>query len=127
MATTSDLFSFDLSGKTQVKEQVTPRKISLLALIYEYCELKKKQTIVDEIEDVDREFMTVIPSLKDMDRLTEDLKRDFVTVILELLQVFVWKFGIKAKFRCAFYRISGIFRIGKFLQKCRLEGKLNFH
>ena len=25
------------------------------------------------------------------------------------------------------YRISGIFRVGKFLRKCRLEGMLNFH
>ncbi|KAK3088849.1 hypothetical protein FSP39_024561 [Pinctada imbricata] len=85
MASSSDLFSFGLMGRKQMKEQVTPHKISLLALIYQYCELKKKQTIVDEIEDVDKDFMTN-SGLKENERLTEELKSDFITVILELLQ-----------------------------------------
>lgn len=60
------------------KEQVTPHKISLLVLIYEYCELKKKQNqpfIFGQSNTLDPE-----------ERISESEKRDFMTLILKLLQ-----------------------------------------
>lgn len=76
----TELLRFGPVGKTGPthKEQVTPHKISLLVLIYEYCELKKKQNqpfIFGQSNTLDPE-----------ERISESEKRDFMTLILKLLQ-----------------------------------------
>lgn len=74
----TDLFTFGPCGKKPLKEQVTPHKLSLLILIQEYCELKKKNlpTVVTFGQD----------NLSDPNRLSESEKFHFMTTILHLLQ-----------------------------------------
>lgn len=76
---TTDLLRFGPLGKMNLtsKEQVTPHKISLLVLIYEYCELKKKQN---------QPFIFGQNVLDPEERISENEKRDFMTLILKLLQ-----------------------------------------
>ena len=59
-------------------------------------------------------------------RLGTDLTRS-VGVVLNSLKIY--KLWCQAKYNVSGlkYRISGIFRVGKFWRKCRLEGVLNFH
>jgi anaphase-promoting complex subunit 5 len=79
MDSQTDLLRFGPLGKTNLthKEQVTPHKISLLVLIYEYCELKKKQNPT---------FIFGQNVLDPEERISENEKRDFMTLILKLLQ-----------------------------------------
>ncbi|XP_061189675.1 anaphase-promoting complex subunit 5-like [Saccostrea echinata] len=75
----TELLRFGPVGKPTLtyKEQVTPHKISLLILIYEYCELKKKQN---------QPFIFGQSTLVPEERISENEKRDFMTLILKLLQ-----------------------------------------
>lgn len=75
----TDLLRFGLAGKINLtsKEQVTPHKISLLVLIFEYCELKRKQN---------QPFIFGQNPLPPEERISENEKRDFMTLILKLLQ-----------------------------------------
>lgn len=72
----TDLFTFTPYGKKPLKEQVTPHKIALLTLVYEYCELKRAQ--IDILPDFGAQP-------KDSN-ISEREKRDFMTTALKLLQ-----------------------------------------
>lgn len=84
MATSSktDLFVFGAHGHKPLHEHVTPHKVALLALIYEYCELKKRNMPMSVIE-----MGCESPGYQ---KFTETEKRDFMTTILKLLQVNVF-------------------------------------
>jgi len=75
-----DLFTFGPFGKKPLKEQVTPHKISLMVLVHEYIEMRRRQK------------PTVFVGFGSQDSGGEDKfkereKRDFMTSILKLIQV----------------------------------------
>ncbi len=70
MAGQHDLFIFDPHGKRALKEQVTPHKLSLLVLVYGYQQMRTEAQ-----EDMKEAVFT------------EREKRDFMTSVLDLLQV----------------------------------------
>lgn len=69
---------FGAHGHKPLHEHVTPHKVALLALIYEYCELKKRNMPMSVIE-----MGCESPGYQ---KFTETEKRDFMTTILKLLQ-----------------------------------------
>lgn len=74
-----DLFTFGPFGKKPLKEQVTPHKISLMVLVHEYTEMRRRQK------------PTVFVGFGSQDSGGEDKfkereKRDFMTSILKLIQ-----------------------------------------
>lgn len=72
-----DLFIFGAHGRKTVRELVTPHKVSLLALIYEYCQTKKSVPLVLMGQTHGGE---TTPQ-------EEREKKDFMITILHLLQV----------------------------------------
>ncbi|XP_076090764.1 anaphase-promoting complex subunit 5-like [Mytilus galloprovincialis] len=74
-----DLFIFGPFGKKPLKEQVTPHKISLMVLIYEYIEMRRRHKppvfVGFGAQDTTSE-----------EKFKEREKRDFMTSILKLIQ-----------------------------------------
>lgn len=81
MATSSktDLFVFGAHGQKPLHEHVTPHKMALLSLIFEYCEMKKRDAAPQIVA------IGQLPGYM-CQKFTETEKRDFMTSILRLLQ-----------------------------------------
>lgn len=76
-----DLFIFGPFGKKPLKEQVTPHKIALMVLIHEYIAMRRRQKPVVFIGFGAQDTTTE-------DKFKEREKRDFMTSILKLIQVY---------------------------------------
>lgn len=74
-----DLFTFRPFGRKPLKEQVTPHKISLMVLVHEYIEMRKKQQKTGA-------FVFNVQSNSGEEKFKEREKRDFMTSILKLIQ-----------------------------------------